>query len=66
MGDSNILKKKLIITFTTIFILIIISGVLGWILTEQIENSGVNYANEEDNKGICISGNCCPFGLSRR
>ena len=39
MGDSNILKKKLIITFTTIFILIIISGVLGWILTEQIENS---------------------------
>jgi hypothetical protein len=40
MGESNILRKKLVITFTTIIVLILLSGVLGWFFTEQIENSG--------------------------
>jgi hypothetical protein len=39
MGDLNILKKKLFITFSVIIILIICSGVLGWILTQQASQS---------------------------
>jgi hypothetical protein len=40
MGDPNILKKKLIVTFTVIILLIICSGILGWFFTGQIEKSG--------------------------
>jgi hypothetical protein len=39
MGDLKILKKKIFITFSIMLLLIIGSGVLGWILTRQIENS---------------------------
>jgi hypothetical protein len=39
MDDKNILKKKIFITFTIMIILIFGSGVLGWILTQQVENS---------------------------
>jgi hypothetical protein len=40
MGDPNILKKKLFITFFIMILLILFSGVLGWILTNRIEKSG--------------------------
>ncbi len=39
MSDLKILKRKILITFTIMLFLIIGSGVLGWILTRQIENS---------------------------
>ena len=39
MGDLIILKRKIIITFTIMLVLIIGSGVLGWVLTRQIEKS---------------------------
>ncbi len=39
MGDMKILKKKIFITFSIMLLLIIGSGVLGWILTRQIEKS---------------------------
>lgn len=39
MGDLKILKRKIFITFSIMLLLIIGSGVLGWILTRQIENS---------------------------
>ncbi len=39
MSDANILKKKLTITFSIIIFLIVCSGVLGWLLTQQIEKS---------------------------
>lgn len=39
MGDLKILKRKIIITFVIMLILIIGSGVLGWVLTGQIERS---------------------------
>ena len=39
MGDQTILKKKLFITFTIMILLILGSGFLGWLLTNQIENS---------------------------
>lgn len=40
MSDSKILRKKLIITFSIMILLILSSGVLGWIFTNQIEKSG--------------------------
>lgn len=39
MGDIKILKRRIFITFSVMLVLIIGSGVLGWILTRQIENS---------------------------
>ncbi len=39
MGDPKILKKKIFITFTIMILLILCSGVLGWLLTSQIEKS---------------------------
>ncbi len=39
MGDLRILKKKIFITFSVMLILIIGSGVLGWIITKQLEKS---------------------------
>jgi hypothetical protein len=39
MSDLKILKRKILITFIIMLFLIIGSGVLGWILTRQIENS---------------------------
>ncbi len=39
MGNPNILKKKLTVTFSIIIFLIVCSGVLGWYLTRQIESS---------------------------
>jgi hypothetical protein len=39
MGEMKILKRRIFITFSVMLILIIGSGVLGWILTRQIENS---------------------------
>ena len=39
MGDQKILKKKIFITFTIMFLLILGSVVLGWVLTQQIEKS---------------------------
>ena len=39
MGDMKILKRRLLITFSIMLILIIGSGVLGWMLTSEIENS---------------------------
>lgn len=39
MSDKNVLKKKIFITFTIMVILIFGTGVLGWILTQQVENS---------------------------
>ncbi len=39
MGDLKTLKKKIFITFSVMLILIIGSGVLGWIITKQIEKS---------------------------
>ena len=39
MSDLKILKRKILITFTIMLLLIIGSGVLGWILTRQIEKS---------------------------
>jgi hypothetical protein len=39
MSDRNVLKKKIFITFTIMIILIFGTGVLGWILTKQVENS---------------------------
>ena len=39
MGDQTILKKKLFVTFTIMILLILGSGFLGWLLTNQIENS---------------------------
>lgn len=39
MGDMKILKRKIFITFSIMLVLIIGSGVLGWILTRQIEKS---------------------------
>ena len=39
MGDPKILKNKIIITFSVMLLLIIGSGILGWIFTQKIENS---------------------------
>jgi hypothetical protein len=39
MCEPKILKKKIFITFSVIILLILCSGVLGWILTQKIENS---------------------------
>lgn len=39
MGDLKILRRKIFITFSVMLLLIIGSGVLGWILTRQIEKS---------------------------
>ncbi len=39
MGNPNIFKKKLTVTFSIIIFLIVCSGVLGWFLTRQIESS---------------------------
>ncbi len=39
MGDMKILKRRIFITFSVMLVLIIGSGVLGWMLTRQIENS---------------------------
>lgn len=39
MGDPKILRKKIFITFSIMILLILFSGVLGWILTSQIEKS---------------------------
>ncbi len=39
MSDLKILKRKILITFTIMLLLIIGSGALGWILTKQIERS---------------------------
>jgi len=39
MGDPKILKKKLFLTFSIIIVLIFLSGILGWILTQKIEKS---------------------------
>lgn len=39
MSEPKILKKKIFITFSVIIVLIICSGVLGWILTQKIEKS---------------------------
>ncbi len=39
MSDLKILKRKILITFTIMLLLIIGSGVLGWFLTQQIEHS---------------------------
>ena len=39
MGDLKILKRKIFITFSIMLLLIIGSGVMGWILTRQIEKS---------------------------
>jgi hypothetical protein len=39
MSDLKILKRKILITFIIMLFLIIGSGILGWILTRQIENS---------------------------
>ena len=39
MSDLKILKRKILITFTIMLLLIIGSGVIGWILTKQIEKS---------------------------
>jgi hypothetical protein len=39
MDDKNILKKKIFIAFTIMIILILGSGILGWILTQQVANS---------------------------
>jgi len=39
MGDLKILKKKIFITFSIMLLLIIGSGVLGWIITKQLEKS---------------------------
>ena len=39
MGDPKVLKNKIIITFSVMLLLIIGSGILGWIFTQKIENS---------------------------
>ena len=39
MGESKILRKKIFITFSIMILLIIGSGVLGWIFTQKIEKS---------------------------
>ncbi len=39
MSEPKILKKKIFITFSVIIVLIICSGILGWILTQKIEKS---------------------------
>lgn len=39
MGDSKILRKKILITFSIMILLILGSGVLGWIFTQKIEKS---------------------------
>ena len=39
MGESKILKKKIFITFSIMVLLILGSGVLGWIFTQKIEKS---------------------------
>lgn len=39
MGDSKILRKKILITFSIMIFLILGSGVLGWIFTQKIEKS---------------------------
>jgi len=39
MDSLKILKRKLIITFSIMIVLIFVSGILGWIFTQQIENS---------------------------
>ena len=39
MGDPKILKKRIFITFAIMFLLILGSVVLGWVLTQQIEKS---------------------------
>ena len=41
MDDSKkILRKKIILSFSVMIILILFSGILGWFLTQQIEKSG--------------------------
>ena len=39
MGEPKILKKKLFLTFSIIIVLIFLSGILGWILTQKVEKS---------------------------
>ena len=39
MGESKILRKKIFITFSIMILLILGSGVLGWIFTQKIEKS---------------------------
>lgn len=39
MGDPKILKKKIFLTFSVIIILIFLSGILGWIITQKLEKS---------------------------
>lgn len=39
MGDQKILKKKIYITFSIMILLILCSGVLGWVFTQKIEKS---------------------------
>ena len=39
MGDPKILKKKIFLTFFVIIILIFLSGILGWIITQKLEKS---------------------------
>jgi ketopantoate reductase len=39
MGESKILRKKIFITFSIMVLLILGSGVLGWIFTQKIEKS---------------------------
>jgi hypothetical protein len=39
MSDPKILKNKIFITFSIMILLILCSGVLGWIFTQRIENS---------------------------
>ena len=39
MGDPKTLKKKIFITFSVMILLILFSGVLGWVLTQQVEKS---------------------------
>lgn len=39
MADPIVLKRKLIITFTIMLVLILMGGALGWILTQKIERN---------------------------
>ena len=39
MGEPKILKKKIFITFSVMILLILCSGVLGWLFTQKIEKS---------------------------
>jgi len=39
MGDPRTLRKKIFLTFSIIIILILFSGILGWVLTQKVETS---------------------------